>query len=247
MHEEGTNLRRKPEILNDIVSYIGFLKTSQDYCDAAFNCLDGRVPAHRAILGTRSRLVRDLCDQGEIEIYTLEFKTAMVEQLLNLIYTGTINVHEGELDALNQLILLLGIDLTFDRICLPNRKRKLKIKHENNLSSRKAEQKQPTAGRKKRILMANLDRSELTCDVCFKVFPKLYKLKNHQLIHLSSFPFICSECGKGFKNKYKLNAHEKDHLKVDMEVGGRTNIVDRPPPRQSKRPAKAGFTNFQGG
>ena len=33
---------------------------------------------------------------------------------------------QGELDALNQLILLLGIDLTFDRICLPNRKRKLK-------------------------------------------------------------------------------------------------------------------------
>ena len=104
------------------------------------------------------------------------------------------------------MYIILGISKNYEK----SEKQNLIFKQEKNLSSRKAEVK---PNRKKRIFTANLDVSDLTCDVCFKVFPKLYKLKNHMLIHQTSFPFICSDCGKGFKNKYKLNSHEKDHQK----------------------------------
>ena len=66
--------------------------------------------------------------------------------------------------------------------------------------------------RKKRVFMANLDQSELTCDICQKTFPALYKLKIHKLIHSDSYPFICMNCGKGFNNKYKMHSHEKRKL-----------------------------------
>ena len=33
------------------VSYIGFLRAEDLFCDAAFNCRDGRVLAHKFILG----------------------------------------------------------------------------------------------------------------------------------------------------------------------------------------------------
>ena len=57
--------------------------------------------------------------------------------------------------------------------------------------------------------MANLDPHELTCEVCNKSFPAIYKLKIHKLTHSDSFPFMCANCGKGFNNKYKMHAHEK--------------------------------------
>ena len=63
----------------------------------------------------------------------------------------------------------------------------------------------------KRVLMADLDRSQLTCGVCGKEFQVMYKLKLHKLIHSSSPPFVCALCGKGFNNKYKMRVHEKNH------------------------------------
>ncbi len=62
----------------------------------------------------------------------------------------------------------------------------LVVKHENNLetenwlSETEAKALKP---KKKRLFMADLKESQLTCDICFKVFKKLYRLKNHQLIH----------------------------------------------------------------
>lgn len=72
-----------------------------------------------------------------------------------------------------------------------------------------AAEKLPPKG--KRVLMSDLDRSQLTCDVCGKEFQVMYKLKLHKLIHSSSPPFVCSLCGKGFNNKYKMRVHEKNH------------------------------------
>ena len=66
----------------------------------------------------------------------------------------------------------------------------LVVKHENNLGSvlqRPEVDSEAEASNnpvKKRLLMADLEESQLTCDVCYKVFTKLYRLKNHQLIHL---------------------------------------------------------------
>ena len=71
-------------------------------------------------------------------------------------------------------------------------------------------EKRPPA-KSKRVLMADLDRSQLTCDVCGKEFQVMYKLKLHKLIHSSSPPFVCSLCGKGFNNKYKMRVHERNH------------------------------------
>ena len=69
----------------------------------------------------------------------------------------------------------------------------------------------PPPAKSKRVLMADLDRSQLTCDVCGKEFQVMYKLKLHKLIHSSSPPFVCSLCGKGFNNKYKMRVHERNH------------------------------------
>ncbi|XP_023337470.1 zinc finger protein 780B isoform X2 [Eurytemora carolleeae] len=207
MKENG---KSREDTLNDIVSYIGFLHAEDLFCDAAFNCRDGRVLAHKFILGARSRLLLDILEEDELEIYIPDFSIHLVHLLLELIYAGTVCVNQDDAEKINELLTLLGIECGYSTISLPSKKQKLKIKHENNLSSRKPviESKQC---RKKRMFTSNLDINQLTCETCFKVFPKLYKLKNHQLIHLNSFPFICSNCGKGFKNKYKLNAHEKDH------------------------------------
>jgi len=203
-------LTRRAEILNDLVSYIGFLQTSEALSDASFHCSDGQVCVHRAVLGTRCSLLRSLNNDEDIELYTPDFSKHTVQLLMYLLYTGTTNVNQSDFENVNSLARILGVENSFESTRLANRKRKLIIKHENNLSSRKPVP-EPKQNRKKRVFMANLDKSDLTCDVCYKTFPKLYKLKNHQLIHLNSFPFICSNCGKGFKNKYKLNSHEKEH------------------------------------
>ena len=89
------------------------------------------------------------------------------------------------------------------------KKVRLKVKHEKNLSSRKVPDLKAQAARKKRVLMANLDPHELTCDICQKSFPAIYKLKIHKLTHSLTYPFMCATCGKGFNNKYKMHAHEK--------------------------------------
>jgi len=198
-------LNRKNDLEQEISDHIKefSLDNNEDQCNMVIRCEDGQVSAHIQILALYSNLFRNMWHAEEdLVFYVLDYKCENVRQLLRLLYTGCVELIDGDIKKLNELCDLLGVPKNFN-------KRKLIFKQEKNLSSRKAEAK----SRKKRIFTSNLDISDLTCDVCFKVFPKLYKLKNHQLIHQKSFPFICSDCGKGFKNKYKLNAHEKDHSK----------------------------------
>ena len=90
------------------------------------------------------------------------------------------------------------------------------------VSSANAAEKPPPKG--KRVLMADLDRSQLTCDVCGKEFQVMYKLKLHKLIHSSSPPFVCSLCGKGFNNKYKMRVHEKHHANL-VNASGKAGVA----------------------
>ncbi len=75
----------------------------------------------------------------------------------------------------------------------PPRKKKtreiLVVKHEvDDLDSEQQSEAEasPSPKKKKRLLMADLLPRQLTCEVCYKVFTKLYRLKNHQLIHLGT-------------------------------------------------------------
>jgi transcription elongation factor Elf1 len=93
-----------------------------------------------------------------------------------------------------------------------------------------AQQQQKEAAlqpKNKRVLMADMDQTELTCGVCGKEFHILYKLKLHKLIHSSSPPFVCSMCGKGFNNKYKMRVHEKNHVSVGSSAVGEGNKKKR--------------------
>jgi len=71
---------------------------------------------------------------------------------------------------------------------------------------------------KKRLIVSQMDPSDLTCKDCNKVFSKPYKLKLHMLIHSKTFPFSCGICGKGFNNKYKMRGHEKGCENRDPNV-----------------------------
>jgi hypothetical protein len=77
----------------------------------------------------------------------------------------------------------------------PPRKKKpreiLVVKHEVDDDLESEQQSETEASpspkkKKKRLLMADLLPRQLTCEVCYKVFTKLYRLKNHQLIHLGT-------------------------------------------------------------
>eukprot|EP00088_Acartia_fossae_P017041 TRINITY_DN19640_c0_g1_i6.p1 TRINITY_DN19640_c0_g1~~TRINITY_DN19640_c0_g1_i6.p1 ORF type:complete len:554 (-),score=43.65 TRINITY_DN19640_c0_g1_i6:228-1889(-) len=204
-----SNINNRSEIYNVITQHVE--KTcdfAENSADIIFKCQDGNVACgEQALLAIYSQLFRENVNfEEEIVVFALDYSMNVIKSLLKLLYSGKIEVSQCDLEPLNELCVMLGIPKNFEQ----SAKRNLIFKQEKNLSSRKAEVK---INRKKRIFTANMDVSELTCDVCFKVFSKPYKLKNHQLIHLTSFPFICSNCGKGFKSKYKLNAHEKDHKK----------------------------------
>eukprot|EP00095_Tigriopus_kingsejongensis_P002989 maker-scaffold250_size238258-snap-gene-1.18 protein:Tk02989 transcript:maker-scaffold250_size238258-snap-gene-1.18-mRNA-1 annotation:"zinc finger protein 883-like" len=90
---------------------------------------------------------------------------------------------------------------------------RLTVKLEENLTKSQARsrelEKRERKKKKKRVLTAELEPSDLTCQVCGKEFPVLYKLKIHSLIHSDTYPFSCGECGKGFNNKYKMKVHER--------------------------------------
>ena len=123
---------------------------------------------------------------------------------------GYLQIGSSEISDVKDLLGVLGTGNVETVSVKDERKKKdkLKVKHEKNLSSRKViSDTKPPVVRKKRLLMANLDPRELTCDICQKSFSKLYKLKIHKLIHSSSFPFLCTYCSKGFNNKYKMHAH----------------------------------------
>ena len=183
------------------------------------HCWGGKLPAHRLVLAIAGQSLRSLLtlDLDIADILLLDFDVSSVAIALQLLYTGSIIVYDKDVTAVKQIINLLGL-AKYDVIELKEGKKKkerqkLKVKHEKNLGSRKITQ-EPKAvpSRKKRVFMASLDPADLTCDICQKYFPALYKLKIHQLIHSESFPFMCMNCGKGFNNKYKMHSHEKKKL-----------------------------------
>ena len=101
-------------------------------------------------------------------------------------------------EAVQQVLQDLGIRwaaslLTVDTSSRPSVRQKregkkiLVVKHESNLGAelrKSASEAKASSPKKKRLFMADLEQGQLTCDVCYKVFTKLYRLKNHQLIHL---------------------------------------------------------------
>ena len=202
----------------ELFRVVSCLYKSPQYSDIVIHCHGGKLPCHRLILGSSSILIKSLLTDDQIlDIYLLDFDVAIVATALQLIYTGTILVNKRDMDEVKLILHLLGLD-KFEIIELKDKKKKetknkLKVKHEKNLGSRKPPVEPKIAmSRKKRVLMANLDPSELTCDICQKSFPALYKLKIHKLIHSETYPFMCMSCGKGFNNKYKLQSHEKRKL-----------------------------------
>ena len=204
----------------ELFRLVGSLYKSAQYSDIVIHCYGGKLPGHKIILGSTSLLMRDLlADDHILDIYLLDFDVATVATALQLVYTGTILVNNRDLTEVKLILNLLGLN-KFEITELKDRKKKetknkLKVKHEKNLGSRKLPVEPKTVmSRKKRVFMANLDQSELTCDFpdCQKTFPALYKLKIHKLIHSESYPFICMNCGKGFNNKYKMHSHEKKKL-----------------------------------
>ena len=199
----------------NLFSFIASLHRNVILSDLVIHCKEGKLPAHRVVLASSSMLAPLL--QGEVaDIYLPDFSSAVVLQALNFIYKGSVSAaSETNLASAEEVLNLLGFqNIAHIKPQEPRKKKakpkvKLKVKHEKNLGSRKFQEVKPQAVRKKRVLMANLDPHELTCEVCNKSFPAIYKLKIHKLTHSDSFPFMCANCGKGFNNKYKMHAHEK--------------------------------------
>jgi len=203
------------KIKKEVAVYTKSLLKNVHHSDLVIHCLGGKIPAHRLILSQSVFLAKLLQENGEIaDIYLMEFNLDIVEKALTLVYAGNVDLKTEVLDCTKGLLESLGFyNLEIKRHKEVKPKKYLKVKHEKNLGSRKP----PTetkiqAIRKKRVLMANLDQAELTCDECDKVFPALYKLRIHKLIHLKDCPFICAQCGKGFNNKYKMHSHEKKKM-----------------------------------
>jgi len=214
----------------ELINFLSHLVRSTYLSDLVIHCNGGKLPAHRLVL-CKSKLLFSLLESQIADIYLMDFTVSSVLVALEVLYTGSIDVKQSDLEETKLILRLLGIhDFEVIRLMKDPRKKKdkLKVKHEKNLSSRKiVPDVKPLVNRKKRVLMANLDPHELTCDVCQKSFSALYKLKIHKLTHSSDFPFICTDCGKGFNNKYKMHSHEKKH---------RDGLLDPVKPKPIKQP-----------
>jgi len=224
----------------NLFSFIASLHRNVILSDLVIHCKEGKLPAHRVILASSSMLAPLL--QGEVaDIYLPDFSSAVVLQALNFIYKGSVSAaSETNLASAEEVLNLLGFqNIAHIKPQEPRKKKakpkvKLKVKHEKNLGSRKFQEVKPQAVRKKRVLMANLDPHELTCEVCNKSFPAIYKLKIHKLTHSDSFPFMCANCGKGFNNKYKMHAHEKKLSCKDPMANQLTPTKAQPAPKPVK-------------
>jgi len=216
---------------DELFRFLSGLYKSAQYSDIVIHCRGGKIPGHRVVFASQL-LMSILANDDIADIYLLDFDVSLVGTALQVLYTGNIVVSGKDLVTVKQILTLLGL-LKFEVVELKETKKKkerqkLKVKHEKNLGSRRLPPElKVVPTRKKRIFMANLDPAELTCDICNKTFPALYKLKIHKLIHSSSFPFMCMKCGKGFNNKYKMHVHEKKKL-CEME--------NQKPPKAQKPP-----------
>ena len=224
----------------NLFSFIASLHRNVILSDLVIHCKEGKLPAHRVVLASSSMLAPLL--QGEVaDIYLPDFSSAVVLQALNFIYKGIVSAaSETNLASAEEVLKLLGFQNIAHIKPQESRKKKakpklkLKVKHEKNLGSRKFQEVKPQAVRKKRVLMANLDPHELTCEVCNKSFPAIYKLKIHKLTHSDSFPFMCANCGKGFNNKYKMHAHEKKLSCKDPMSNPLSPTKAQPAPKPAK-------------
>ncbi len=52
---------------------------------------------------------------------------------------------------------------------------------------------------------------KVQCDVCFKIFNRHDRLKNHMTVHSDEFPFSCALCQRKFKLKYQFDKHLLSH------------------------------------
>ena len=200
----------------ELFKFVSGLYKSAQYSDIVIHCHGGKLPGHRLVLSSQMLRMLLTSDTDIADIYLLDFDVTTVGTALQLLYNGSIMVNNKDAVSVKKVLNLLGL-VNFDIVELREVKKKkerqkLKVKHEKNLGSRRAIQDKVPPARKKRVFMANLDPSELTCDMCNKSFPSLYKLKIHKLIHSETFPFMCMKCGKGFNNKYKMHSHEKKKL-----------------------------------
>ena len=237
VEDTKTSFRAEPAVARsreELFRVVSCLYKSPQYSDIVIHCNGGKLPCHMVILGSASLVMRDLLTADNIlDIYLLDFDVAIVATALQLIYTGTILVNNTDMEQVKLILHLLGVN-RFEIMELKDKKKKetknkLKVKHEKNLGSRKPPvESKIVMSRKKRVFMANLDPAELTCDICRKTFPALYKLKIHKLIHSDTYPFMCMNCGKGFNNKYKMHSHEKKKL---CEVSNAKAVKIPKPPK----------------
>ncbi len=96
------------------------------------------------------------------------------------------------------------------------------------LPSEKESPNKPKKPRAKRVLMAHLSEADLTCKICSKIFPALYKLKIHSLVHSTTAPFVCSFCGRAFNNKYKMRSHEKiRHIEAERSTDKESSVNNK--------------------
>ena len=246
--KEGILSKRKDDISDQptvvwketLFSFLASLHRNVGLSDLVVHCKDGKLPAHRVILASSEMLASLL--RGEVaDIYLPDFSMASVLLALNFVYKGSASAAvESELSPVEEVLQILGFrNIELFKPELPKKKKmrpkvKLKVKHEKNLGSRKLPEVKPQVLRKKRVLMANLDPHELTCEVCHKSFPAIYKLKIHKLTHSDTFPFMCANCGKGFNNKYKMHAHEKKLGCKDPMANELSPTKAEPPPKPAK-------------
>ena len=240
--KKDKNALQQPAVVwkDSLFSFLTSLHRNVVLSDLVIHCKEGKLPAHRVILASSGMLASLL--QGEVaDIYLPDFSTAAVLQALNFIYKGFVSAaSETDLTSAEEVLKMLGFNniVHIKPEVLKKKKMrpkvKLKVKHEKNLGSRKLPEVKPQTLRKKRVLMANLDPHELTCEVCHKSFPAIYKLKIHKLTHSDTFPFMCANCGKGFNNKYKMHAHEKKLSCKDPMASELLPTKVEPPPKPAK-------------
>ncbi|XP_068100034.1 zinc finger protein 646 [Hyperolius riggenbachi] len=62
------------------------------------------------------------------------------------------------------------------------------------------------------------------CNVCYKTYPNLMAMKNHERVHYESKRHHCSQCGKSFKWKRQLSRHQLVHTQENHQFSSQTSL-----------------------